>query len=172
MRRALAYAKAVADRRRAGERIGLLVVSVHGWDAGKWFEGSPEVCRVLLPADTAVESADWSVCLALDVLVCGDADDAVFCAVVRAILAAGAVSCWGEFSDGVHRVAVLGTGKVVAVEGPVPVHKLGAALRLFRPAALALRIGGYGSRAFDAVRAAMFGPLLAELNASLCEAGQ
>lgn len=172
MRRALAYAKAVADHRRAGERVGLLVVSVHDWNSGKPFVPSPEVCRVLLPAYMAVEAADWSVCLALDVLVCGDADDAVFCSVVRAVLAAGAVSCWGEFSDGVHRLATVGTGKVVAVDGPVQLNEFGAALRLFRTAALALRIGGYRSRAFDAVRAAMFGPLLAELSDSLCEAGQ
>lgn len=163
----MAYAKAVAERRRNGERVGLLVVSVHDWNAGKWFESSPEVCRVMLPTDLEVDAADWSVCLALDVVLCGAANDEVFYSAVRSAISAGAVSCWGEFADGVHRLALIGRQKVVAVEGPYPVNKLGAVLRAFRNEALALRIGGYGSRAFDAVRAAMFGPVLADLNAAL-----
>lgn len=163
----MAYAKAVAERRRNGERVGLLVVAVHDWNAGKWFEASPEVCRVMLPADLAVDEADWSVCLALDVVLTGAANDEVFFSAVRSAIAAGAVSCWGEFADGVHRLAVIGRQTVVAVEGPFPINKLGAALRAFRSDALALRIGGYGSRVFDAVRTATFGPLLAELSTAL-----
>lgn len=166
----MGYAKAVAERRRAGERVGLLVVAVHDWAAGSWFDGRPEVCRVVLPDDLAVEAADWSVCLALDVVVCGSADAAVFNAVVRAALAAGAVSCWGEFGDGLHRLAAVGRRGVVAVDGPFPPAKLGAVLQAYRPAALALGIGGYGSRVFEATRAAMFGPLLAELRDSLAGA--
>jgi len=166
----MGYAKAVAERRRAGERVGLLVVAVHDWSAGSWFEGRPEVCRVVLPDDLAVEAADWSVCLALDVVVCGSAGDAVFNAAVRAVLAAGAVSCWGEYSDGLHRLAAVGRRGVVAVDGPFPPAKLGAVLQAYRPTALALGIGGYGSRVFEATRAAMFGPLLAELHDSLAEA--
>lgn len=172
MRRALAYAKAVADRRRAGERVGLLVVSVHGWKDGLWFDGRPDVCRVMLPADLTVTEADWSVCLALDVLVCGSASDEVFNDAVRAIVAAGAVSVWGEFADGVHRLALIGLGKVVSVDEGFPVTKMGAVLRDFRTMALALRVGAYGSKVFDAARTAMFGPLLAELDAALCEGRQ
>lgn len=170
MRRAMAYAKALAERRRAGERVGLLVVAVHDWSAGLWFDAQPAVGRVVLPDDLAVEAADWSVCLALDVVVCGSADAAVFNAVVRAALAAGAVSCWGEFGDGLHRLAAVGRRGVVAVDGPFPPAKLGAVLQAYRPAALALGIGGYGSRVFEATRAAMFGPLLAELRDSLAGA--
>lgn len=172
MKRAMAYAKAVAERRRNGERVGLLVVSLHGWKDGLWFDGRPDVCRVMLPADLAVADADWSVCLALDVLVCGSAGDEVFNDAVRAITAAGAVSVWGEFADGVHRLALIGRGKVVAVEGGWPVQKLGALLRDFRGLAMALRIGGYGSKVFDAARSAMFGQCLGELNAAVCESGQ
>ena len=171
MRRALAFAKRLADHRRAGGRVGLLVVSLHDWQAGLWFEGAPEVFRVVLPDDLSVDTADWSVCLALDVLICGSADDAVFNAVVRGALEAGAVSAWGDFNNGVHRLEVLSTGSVIAVDGPFPLAELGAALQLFRPAALALRIGGYGSRVFDAVRSAMFGALLAELQGALVEVG-
>lgn len=169
MRRALAYAKAVAERRRSGERIGLLVVSLHGWDDGKWFEGSPEVCRVMLPADTAVEDADWSLCLALDVLLCGPAPDGVFNAAALACLQHGAVSCWGEFADGVHRLAATRRGSLLAVDGPFPIRKLGAVLNAFRPAAIALGIGGYGSKIFDTVHAALFGDLLVELRAAVGE---
>ena len=172
MKRALAYAKAVAGRRRNGERVGLLVVSLHGWKDGLWFDGRPEVCRVMLPDDLAVADAEWSVCLALDVLVCGSASDEVFNEAVRAVVAAGAVSVWGEFADGVHRLSLIGDGKVVAEDGPVPVAKLGALLRAWRPAAMALCLGGYGSRVFDPAREALFGPLLAELRAALAEDGQ
>lgn len=172
MKRALAHAKAVAERRRAGERVGLLVVSLHDWQGGLWFDGRPEVCRVVLPADLAVDDADWSVCLALDVVVCGSAPDAVFADAVRSVIRSGAVSCWGDFADGFSLLSLTPAGAVVAMDDPVPVSKLGAALRSYRSAALALRLGGYGSRVFDAARTAMFGPLLADLKSSLCGADQ
>lgn len=171
MRRSLAFAKKLAEHRRSGGRVGLLVISLHDWKAGQWFENSPEVFRVVLPDDLPVDAADWSVCLALDVLLCGSADDVAFSAAVRFVLAAGAVSVWGDYADGVHRLEALSTGSVVAVDGPYPVAKLGAVLRSFRSAALALRLGGYGSRVFDSVRDAMFGALLAELRGALAEAG-
>jgi len=167
MRRPLAHGKALAERRRAGERVGLLVVSLHDWKAGTWFVGRQEVSRVVLPADLAVCDADWSVCLALDVVVCGSATDAVFYDAVRAVVAAGAVSCWGDFDSGICRLDVLPAGSAVAVSDPLPAAKLGAALRHYRTTALALRLGGYKSRAFDAVRAALFGGLLGELQNSL-----
>ena len=169
--RALAFAKKLAEHRRDGGRVGLLVVSLHDWQAGTWFERSPEVFRIVLPDDLAVDAADWSPALAVDVLLCGKAPDSVFYAAASALINAGAVSVWGEFEDGAYRLSRLSTGKVLAVEGPYPVAKLGAVLRLFRPAALALRLGGYGSRVFDSVRDAMFGELLVELRGALAEAG-
>ena len=51
MRRPLAYAKDLAARRRNNERVGLVVVAVHDWEAGKWFEGRPEVARLVVPDD-------------------------------------------------------------------------------------------------------------------------
>lgn len=169
MKRAMAYGKAVAERRRSGERIGLLVVSLHGWDDGKWFESSPEVCRVMLPADLAVDDADWSICLALDVLLCGTAPDDLFREAALACMRHGAVSCWGEFADGIHRLASTPMGAVVSVDGPFPIRKLGSVLNAFRPVAIALGLGGYGSKMFDAVHAAMFGDLVVELQAALSE---
>jgi len=167
MRRPLAHGKAVAERRRAGERVGLLVVSLHDWQGGTWFDGRPEVSRVVLPADLAVNDADWSVCLALDVVVCGSAAEGMFYDAVRAVVAAGAVSCWGDFDAGICRLEVLPAGSVVAVSDPLPHAKLGATLRDYRTTALALHLGGYKSRAFDAVRTALFGGLLADLQNSL-----
>ena len=156
--RPMAYAKAFAERRRNGERTGLLVISVHGWDSGKWFEGRPEVARLLLPSDVPVAEADWSVCLALDVLLCGTAPDEVFEAALRAAHQAGAASLWAEYDDGFHRLE--GRRLFHSADGPYTVGELGAALRAFRPLAIGLRLGMYGSRVFDAARAAMAAPFL------------
>ena len=156
--RPMAYAKDFAARRRNGERCGLLVISVHGWESGKWFEGRPEVSRLLLPADVPVAEADWSVCLALDVLLCGPAPDEVFNAALLAAKDGGAASLWAEYEDGFHRLD--GRRLLHSAEGPYTVGELGAALRAFRPVAIGLRIGMYGSRVFDAARAAMAAPFL------------
>lgn len=66
--RSLAYAKQVEARIAAGDRIGLLIVSLHCWRSGDWFEGRDDVCRVVLPADLEVDRADWSIALARDVV--------------------------------------------------------------------------------------------------------
>ena len=162
MRKALAYGKDLAARRRNNERVGLLVVALHDWDAGKWFEGRPEVARVLLPDDVLVADADWSVCLALDVLVCGEVPDALFYAACAALEKAGAASVWGDFSTGVCLIERVGQ-RFVAVDGPYPVEKLGAALRQHRSAAILLRLGMYASRVYDGARQAMLAPFLAAL---------
>lgn len=154
MLRALPYATALAERRRAGERVGLLVVSVNDWEAGKWFEAKPEVGRVVLPADVAVDAADWSICLALDCVVCGAGVDGTFYAVCDALKRCGAASVWGEFDDGISLIEPVGR-RLVAVDGPYPVNKLGAALRRHRETAMMLGLGFYGSRVFNAARLAL-----------------
>lgn len=149
-----AYGKELLARRAAGERVGLLVVALHDWDAGMWFDGRPEVGRVLLPEDTAVESVDWSVAMALDVLVCGSADDAVFYAACDALASAGAASVWGDFNDGIwllERARRLW----LAVDGPYDVRRLSGSLRLHREVMMMLRRGFYGSRVFDLARSAI-----------------
>jgi hypothetical protein len=162
MRKVLAYSKDLAARRRNSERVGLLVVALHDWDAGKWFEGRPEVARVLLPDDVPVADADWSVCLALDVLLCGSAPDDVFYAACSALERAGAASIWGDFSTGVSLVERCGK-TWVAVDGPFSIEKLGAALRQHRSAAILLRLGVYSSRLYDGARQAMLAPFLGAL---------
>lgn len=154
MRRSLAYAKALADKRQRGERVGLLVVALHDWRAGQWFEGRPEVGRVVLPADLDVQDADWTIALALDVLVCGLAPDDVFYSACSALEKAGAASIFGEFDDGLwlmERAEKLW----YATEGPFPVQKLGAVLRSHREVMMMLRRGFYGSRIFDGARRAI-----------------
>jgi hypothetical protein len=69
--RPLAYAKQVSARIASGERVGLLVVSLHCWSSGDWFMHRDDVARVVLPSDLPVERADWSIALARDVVVCG-----------------------------------------------------------------------------------------------------
>lgn len=157
MPRALAYAKDLAARRRNGERVGLLVVSVGDWEAGKWYEGRPEVCRVMLPADVAPAEADWSVAIALDVLVCGSAPDAVFYAACDALHRAGAASLWGDFEGGFYRLEhhPSPTGKFpnwVSVGDGIPLQKLGAAVKAYREQAILQRIGVYGSQKYKAAR--------------------
>lgn len=153
-RRLLAYGKDVADKRRQGQRIGLLVVVLHDWDAGLWFDGRPEVARVVLPADLAVADADWSLVMALDVLVCGSAKDDVFYTACAALQQAGAASIWGDFNDGVHLLEPVGKAWV-AVDGPLPVQKLGAKLRQHREVMMMMRLGFYASRIFDDARRAL-----------------
>ena len=84
----------------------------------------------------------------------------------------GAVSVWGEFSDGIWRIEASGKDRIVCVDGPFPIKKLGAVLNAFRPTAIALGIGGYGSSLFDPVHAAMFGELIVDLKTSLAEGCQ
>jgi hypothetical protein len=154
MLRALPYAAALSDRRMAGERVGLLVVSVHDWNAGKWFEAKPEVGRVVLPADVAVDAADWSICLALDCLVCGAAVDGTFYEVCDALKRCGAASVWAEMEDGICLIEPVGRRWVV-IDGPYQLNKLGAALRKHRETAMMLGLGFYGSRVFNAARLAL-----------------
>lgn len=157
--RPLAYGNDVMERRARGERVGLLVVAVHDWDAGQWYAGRPEVCRVVLPSDLPIEAADWTIALAADVLVCGRCDERLFYAVCSALARAGAASVWGDFDDGFWSLEPL-RKSWVALEGPYPVQRFGAALRRHRDAMILLRRGMYGSRVYDAARAALAAPIL------------
>ena len=148
--RPLAHGKALEARRAAGERVGLVVVSVHDWEGARWFDARPEVARLVLPADVPVAEALWSPCLALDCVVAGG-DDATFYAVCAALADHGAASVWGWFDDGFHRLE-RGRSLWHAVDGPFPPEKLGAALRQYRSAATVLAQGFYRSRIFDGVR--------------------
>jgi hypothetical protein len=148
--RPLAHGKALEARRATGERVGLVVVAIHDWNDGRWFESRTEVARVVLPADLQVQDANWAPFLALDCLVTGG-DDATFYAVCAALADHGAASVWGAFADGFHRLE-RGHSLWHAVDGPFPPEKLGAALRQYRALATVLSHGFYRSRIFDGVR--------------------
>lgn len=160
-RRLLAYGKDVAERRRSGQRIGLLVVVLHDWDAGLWFDGKPEVARVVLPADLAVADADWSLVMALDVLVCGSAKDDVFYAACDALEQAGAASIWGYVNNGFWLLKRaykqwLPMPRIDSYkEQPVPINELSAYLKKFREISIMLRHDFYASRIFDDARRAL-----------------
>lgn len=151
--RLLAYARNVAARRRNNERVGLLVVSLHDWSAGLWFADRAEVSRVVMPDDVLVAEADWSVALALDVVVCGSAPDAVFFEACEALTKAGAASVWWECSAGLQRLQLI-DGEWCG-DVPLPPAKLGAALRRHREASILLRDGFYASRIYAAAREAL-----------------
>jgi len=154
MPRPLAYGKELAARRRNGDRIGLLVVSVHDWEAGKWLDGRSEVARLVLPDDVPVGEADWSLCRGLDTLVCGECSEADFYAVCSALFHATPASLWGHFDDGVWLMEP-SSRRWYAIEGPYEPHKFGPALRLHRNVMMILRRGFYGLPLFDAARQAI-----------------
>ena len=173
----LPYAKALRDRRLAGERIGLLVVSVHDWEAGKYLECQPNVARLVVPQDGLPHEFDWSCAVALDCFLLGRCDEAVFYAAALMLRSAKAASVWAEFDDGIWRLAK-GSPKwyrhgLIAEEGPIAPEKFAAALRNYRERCLLTRAGVYGTRAFDAARSALFdqifGPLSAKAQAWVAE---
>lgn len=154
MLRSLAYGKEVAARIAAGERVGLLVVSLHCWRAGDWFAGRSEVARVVLPNDLEVARADWSLALARDVVVCGTAPDALADAVFDALARSGAASLWLDVEGGIQRVEKH-YGAWCGMSAPLPAKKLGAALRAHRHDAILFREGFYASRIYAAAREAL-----------------
>ena len=148
--RPLAHGRALEARRAAGERVGLVVIAVHDWKDGLWYDGRPEVARVVLPADLQVQEASWAPFMALECAVTGG-DEATFYAVCAALETHGAASIWGAFADGFHRLE-RGVNLWNAVDGPYPPEKLGAAVRNYRALATVLSHGFYRSRIFDSVR--------------------
>lgn len=172
-----AYGIPLMDRRRSGERIGLLVVGVHDWKVGQDLEARPNVARVVVPADALPHEFDWSCAVALDCLVCGECNESVFYAAALMLFAAGAASVWGQYDDGVWRLERCSTQMyrhgLFAAEGPFNESEFPRALKTHREYALMVRAGVYGTRLFDAARVAMFdhvfGPLSVKAQAWVAE---
>lgn len=158
-RRPMAYAKELVARRKAGERIGLLIVSLHDWETGKALALRPGAARVVLDIDMLPHEVDWSPCAALDCLLVGDCDASVFYAAALMALAGGAASLWGEFSGDVWRIERCGQRLYphgfVAIEGPYVGAAFRNALDAHRKHSLMTRTGVYGSPIFDAARDAV-----------------
>ena len=162
-----AFAKPLIARRRLGERIGLLVVSVHDWDAGKDVAARSGTARIVVDEVDLPHELDWKCAVALDCLIVGDCDTSVFYATATMLYAAGAASIWAVFPDGVWRlerwVAASFPCGFSAVDGPVPPEQLGRALSVHRDWCLMTRRGVYGTKLFDAPRAALFHQLFGVL---------
>lgn len=165
----LAWGKALIARRKAGERIGLVIVAVHDWDAGAELAARPNTARVVVPEDKLPHELDWSPCVALDVIVMGECAEPAFWAAVTMLYAAGAASIWGCFEDGIWRlerwVSRLFPTGFYAAEGPFPEARLGGAIKRYRDWALMTRAGVYGTKLFDAARAAVFESIFGERSA-------
>jgi len=161
MSKSPAYARDVVARRHSGERIGLLVVAVHDWQAGKWFEGRPEVARVVVPDDLPLHTARFDCAHALDVLICGAGSAKDFDIVADALTKAEPASVWAEYEDGIWRLEKVGRIGWSAIEGPFPVQWLARAIQSHRTWGLLRGEGIYGRPVFAAARlaahAALFG---------------
>jgi hypothetical protein len=153
--RAAPYSRELMERRRAGERIGLVVVALD-WQAGRDMAKKPNVARVVAPDEFDVRQASWSALSSLDVVLVGGDDPQRFYAAATAIWRASVASLWGEFDDGFHRLAPQRHGGWIAEAGPYAEAKLGAALRCFRDCSLLCASGVYGLPAFAAARRALF----------------
>lgn len=156
-----AFARDVMARRQAGERIGLLVVSVHSWRAGKWFEARPDVARVVVPPDQPAGLLRFDCALQLDVVLCGDCPDDVLYDAADSLLLYRPASIWAEFDGGFCRLDRLRSGWIADGDA-VPLSGLAAAVRAYRMYALAREIGPYADRAFDPARQAFIAGILGE----------
>lgn len=156
----LAYGKQLVGRRKLGERVGLLVVALHDWNAGLDVAARTGVARVMLAEDVLPHEADWSCAVALDCLVVGECDPAVFYAAVTMLFAAGAASIWGQFADGVYllrrwpsRCCPMG---FYAEGEAISPGRFARALSVHRDCSLLIRAGVYGTNLFDSARAEVF----------------
>ena len=154
--RSAPYSRELMERRRAGERIGLVVVALD-WKAGLDLAQKPNVARVVAPDGFDVRQASWAAVSSLDVALVGGVDESRFYDAAAAIWRSGVASLWGEFCDGFYRMSPgRCSGRWVAEDGPVESVKLGAALRRFRELSLLCASGVYGAASFAAARRAMF----------------
>lgn len=155
-----AYGRPLIGRRKAGERIGLLIVAVHDDAAGRELAARPNTARVAVLEDALPHELDWSCAVALDCLIVGACAERVFYAAATMLYAAGAASLWGEFSDGIYRLerwaSKLCPMGFHAAEGPVSPERLGVALATHRSWSLMRRAGVYGTPAFASARAGEF----------------
>lgn len=164
----LAYARDVLAMRERGERIGLLVLAVHDWNAGKWLAGKPNVARVVVPEDTPPEGCDLSLVFGLDVLVCG-VDSPAFDMAVRGALAYRAASVWIETRQGLQRVEVMPASHMIIGFEVVPPVSFARTLAARRELMLATGDWPFDQPAFAPMRAAMLSRVLGQAQAeALC----
>jgi hypothetical protein len=154
MARVPPYAKALLTRRASGERIGLLIVSASDWHGGEELSLRAHTARVVVPDDVLLDDLDWSFAAGLDCLVCGNAPEERFYAIVQALHEAGAASLWGEFEDGIALLEHF-PGSCAPVpflvdidRCGIPGEKFGSALAEYRRSAIRWQEGFYAAPAF------------------------
>jgi len=160
-RRSPAYARELSARRQNGERIGLLIVSVHDWQAGRWFDGRPEVARIVIPEDQPLNAVRFDCAHALDVLLCGAGTTPDFNTVADELAKAEPASVWAEYVDGIWRMEPSSSGWL-AVDGPFPVQWLARAIQTNRSWCLMQGKGIYGRPVFAAARLAAYTELFGD----------
>lgn len=166
----LAYGKQLVGQRKRGERIGLLVVSLHDWNAGLEMASRAGAAQVVLDVDCLPHECDWSPAVALDCLIVGaDVDDSIFYAAATMLYGVGAASIWAMFPDGIWRLERWHSKSCpsgfYAEAGPVAPGAFGRALAVHRDCSLLIRAGVYGTKLFDAARAAVFDQAFGQLSA-------
>lgn len=162
-----AFGREILERRQAGERFGLLILSIDDWKGGEVLADRPGVARLVVTAELEFERLDLSIVAGCDVLVCGLCAPARFDAAVLACLAAGAATVWGEFQAGwttaLWRVESLAWPPPywVCVDGPYECSGFGAVLASYRETAILLGLGFYGGAVFGGVQDEMWRRVLA-----------
>lgn len=147
-----AFGREVLALREAGQRIGLLVVSVHDWRAGADLAKRENVARVVVPPDLPPEGCDLSLVCGLDVLVCG-VEGAAHDMAIRGACAYRAASVWIDTRAGMQRVEVLAAGRrpIVGLE-LVPPGRFAAELAVRRELMLLCGDWPYDQPVFQPLR--------------------
>lgn len=151
------YAKALAEYRATGKPLDALVVSIHDWDDGYWFDHVPTVKRLVIPEDLPVVEVDWAPVTTADVILCGGSDSD-FYAAAQLVRAAMAASVWGQFADGFWLLEAWPYGsKSIATAGPFAERELLNEIRCNRDVALMQGAGVYGLPLFREARVRLWG---------------
>lgn len=159
--KAPAYARDVLAMKQSGQRIGLLVVSVHDWDAGKDLADKPGVARIVIPQDLPPEGADLSLLTALDVLLVGE-DSPAFWMAVRGAFAWRAATVWIDDKDDVLRLTDYPT---LTTMQRAPRSRLAHALTAHRDGMLLSREWPYDQPVFEPARQSLMRRLFGSMEA-------
>lgn len=152
-----AYCKDLFAHRKAGKPVEAIVVSIHDWHFGRWFEREPNVFRLVIPEDVPVTTVDWSPVTACDVILCGGSDED-FYAAAQLLRASMAASVWGFFGEGFALLEDWPHGsRSIATAGPFPERELMREIRAWRDVALIQGRGVYGMPLFREARVQLYG---------------
>ena len=162
--KAPAYARDVLAKKQSGQHIGLLVLSVHDWEAGKDLAEKPGVARIVIPDDLPPEGADLSVLAGLDVLVTGE-DTPSFWMAVNGAFAWRAATVW---VDDASDVLLLTSSPRLSTMRRVSRTRFAAELSSLRETMLLCRDAPYDSPVFDGARSALLNRFVGASQGATC----